>query len=99
MAIVKKRGRKSLNYKTDIVLERLRGESLEELSRKHKITIHEIEEWVEKFINGGKGSLKSKPQTIEDYELTQAKHIIADQAITIDILKKRNLLIDKLKKN
>ena len=88
MAIVKKRGRKSLNYKTDIVLERLRGESLEELSRKHKITI-----------NGGKGSFKSKPQTIEDYELTQAKHIIADQAITIDILKKRNLLIDKLKKN
>lgn len=92
------KGRKSSALKTDLVLDHLRGESIEMLSRKHDVTINDLANWVETFKLGGTLSLKSKPQNLENYELEQAKRLIADQALAIDILKKRNQLIDKLNK-
>jgi hypothetical protein len=92
------KGRKSSVLKSDLVLSHLRGESIEVLSREHNVSIGDLTSWVETFKLGGKLSLKSKPQNVENYELEQAKRLIADQALAIDILKKRNLLIDKLNK-
>ena len=79
------KGRKSSVLKSDLVLSHLRGESIEVLSREHNVSIGDLTSWVETF-------------NVENYELEQAKRLIADQALAIDILKKRNLLIDKLNK-
>lgn len=92
------KGRKSIGMKTDIVLQHLRGESLETLSRKHNVSVNELALWTETFKAAGKQSLKSNSKSFESYELEQAKRVIAEQAISIDILKKRNQLIDKLNK-
>lgn len=92
------KGRKSSIQKTELVLSHLRGESLEEISRKHNVSLHDLKEWIETFKQAGQLSLKSKPQSIENYELDEAKRIIANQVITIEILKKRNQLIDKRNK-
>ena len=83
------KSRKSSALKTDLVLDHLRGESIELLSRKHNVGINDLTNWVETFKLGGKLSLKSQPQNLENYELEQAKRLIADQALAIDILKKR----------
>jgi hypothetical protein len=39
---MEKKKRKSASFKTSVVMELLRGESIEELSRKHGLTMAEI---------------------------------------------------------
>ncbi len=47
-------GRKSAKFKSTVVLELLRGESAEELSRKYGITMAELSAWRDEFIENGK---------------------------------------------
>jgi hypothetical protein len=91
--------RKSTKLKTEIVLERLRGEPLEVITRKYKISASEIEGWTEQFVRGGAGSLRTVPKSFKDLEMAQAKRVIAEQAIEIDILKKRNHWVEERRKN
>ncbi|MCX7977799.1 MAG: helix-turn-helix domain containing protein [Bdellovibrionaceae bacterium] len=52
-------GRFSSKNKMNIVLSLIRGESLDELARKHKIPASTISEWYEDFMEGGQANLKS----------------------------------------
>lgn len=52
---------------------------LAEFFRKYKVTFHEMDEWVERSINGEKTAHKAKPQTSEKYEFTQIVRTVRDQ--------------------
>ena len=42
---MEKQKRKSANFKTNVVMELLRGETIEALSRKHGLTMAELSGW------------------------------------------------------
>lgn len=92
-----RRTRKTAKLKTEIVLKKLRGEPLELLSREYNVTAAEISEWEQKFMLGGSGALKSVVSSAEQKELERAKRLLGEQAMEIEILKKRNQLIQKIK--
>ena len=46
---MEKQKRKSANFKTNVVMELLRGETIEALSRKHGLTMAELSEWRDAF--------------------------------------------------
>lgn len=50
---MEKQKRKSVNFKTGVLMELLRGETIETISRKHGLTLAEISEWRNDFIANG----------------------------------------------
>lgn len=83
----RKNRRLSAGRKAEIVIEILRGESLDEVSRRHGVAAHEAAEWRDTFLAQGKESLKSRPLAPVDRELRDAKAKIGDMAMTIDIFR------------
>lgn len=81
-----KKVRMSSNKKTEIVLELLRGCSLEELSRKHKVAVHEIIAWRDIFIKNGSSGFKRQVKDSKQWEL---ERIIGRQQMEIELLKKK----------
>ncbi len=67
------RGRYSSKNKMKIVLEHIKGESLDALSRKHKIPAHLISEWHEKFLSGGQSGLMTQVPDRRDEEIRKLK--------------------------
>ena len=66
-------GRYSSKNKMKIVIEHIKGESLDALSRKHKIPAHLISEWYEKFLDGGQANLKTQMPDGRDEEIRKLK--------------------------
>ena len=91
-----KRVRISSKKKTDIVLELLRGVSLEELSRQNKVAVHEVTAWREAFIeSGSKGFRRTKM----DSKQSELERIVGKQQMEIELLKKKKTLFGKTKGN
>lgn len=55
--------RQTSKFKAQVVLELLKGETLEELSRKYAVTVSEINTWRDEFIQNGTDGFKRKPRT------------------------------------
>ena len=66
-------GRYSSKNKMKIVLEHIKGESLDALSRKHKVPAHLISEWHEKFLDCGQAGLKSQAPDHRDEQIRKLK--------------------------
>jgi transposase-like protein len=66
-------GRYSSKNKMKIVLEHIKGETLDALSRKHKIPAHLISAWHEKFLEGGQSGLKTQAPDRRDEEIRKLK--------------------------
>lgn len=66
-------GRYSSKNKMKIVLEHIKGESLDALSRKHKVPAHLISEWHEKFLANGQAGLKTQVPDRRDEEIRKLK--------------------------
>ena len=90
------KARMSSKKKTEIVLELLRGVSMEELSRKNKVAIHEITAWRDKFISNGCSSFKKQPN---DSKVSELERIIGRQHLEIELLKKKKTVFGKVKDN
>jgi len=62
--------RKSAKKKTEIVLELLRGIPIEEVSRKHQVTVADLSAWRDAFIKSGESGFKKRPEEgrIAEYE-------------------------------
>ena len=90
------RVRMSSKKKTEIVLELLRGGSIEELSRKNKIAVYELTNWRNKFISHGSNSFKSQGKKSKISEL---ERIIGQQHLEIELLKKKKMVFGKVKDN
>ena len=50
---MERKKRKSASFKTGVVMELLRGETVENISRKHGLTMAEISAWRDDFIANG----------------------------------------------
>lgn len=78
-------GRYSSKNKMKIVLEHIKGESLDALSRKHKIAAHLISEWYEKFLNGRQSNLKTVVSADHrDEEIRRLKEKLGDLMFRFD---------------
>ena len=93
---MEKQKRKSANFKTNVVMELLRGETIEALSRKHGLTMAEISEWRDAFIANGMDGFKKKP---EEAKLARAERRIGQLEMELDLVKKKNEFIAKQRKS
>ena len=89
-----KKARISSKKKTEIVLELLRGSSLEALSRQNKVAVHQLSEWRDQFIKNGSTAFKKQPV---ETKVSQLERIIGRQHIEIELLKKRKTAFGKAK--
>ncbi|MBW3544725.1 MAG: transposase, partial [Bacteroidetes bacterium] len=80
--------------KSSIVLELLRGEDIETLSRKHQVTVAQLSQWRDDFINGGKQGFKKDPDAAK---LKQAERLIGKLQMELELRKKKSEVIKRLK--
>jgi transposase-like protein len=74
--------------KEQAVLRLLKGEDMELISRQMGFAMHELAQWREKFILGGREGLKSHPRDPLNAELEQRDKLISKLALENEILKK-----------
>ena len=77
-------------------MELLRGETIENISRKHGLTMAEISEWRDAFIANGMDGFKKKP---EEAKLARAERRIGQLEMELDLVKKKNEFIAKQRKS
>ena len=78
-----KQQRQTSKFKAQVVLELLKGETLEELSRKYAVTMAEINTWRDEFIQNGTDVFKRKP---EDSKLSRAERKIGQLEQEIELI-------------
>ena len=80
-------GRWSARRKVSVVLEVLRGEDLETLSRRNGVTAATISSWRDLFLAGGEAGLKSRDTDAADEERQRMKSVVADLAMDNELLR------------
>ena len=93
---MEKKKRKSASFKTSVVMELLRGESIEGISRKHGLTMAELSEWRDAFMANGMDGFKKKP---ENAKLGRAERRIGQLEMELDLVKKKNEFIARQRKS
>ena len=84
-------GRWSARRKVSVVIEWLKGESLEGLSRRHGVTPATLSPWRGEFLAGGEARLKHRETPIEDEDTRRLKSVVADLATD------KALLVEKIR--
>ena len=79
-------GRMSRKRKLQAVLQLLRGEDLELVSRELGMTAADLSGWRDGFLAGGAASLKSRPEDDRDRELRAMKEKIGDLTMANELL-------------
>jgi transposase InsO family protein/transposase-like protein len=87
--------RRTSKFKAQVVLELLKGGSLEELSRKYAVTMSEINAWRDEFIQNGTDGFKRKP---EEAKLSRAERKIGQLEMELELVKKKECHSGKSKK-
>ena len=90
------RGRWSSARKLEVVLELLRGVSIDDLSRRHKVTASTIALWRDDFLAAGQAGLKSRPVDLSDEEIARLRSKVGEQTMVIELLEDK---IDRLEAN
>ncbi len=72
------RGRWSARRKVSVVIDLLKGESLESLSRRHGVTAAKLSQWRDDFLAGG--DLKHREVVVENEDTRRLKSVVADLA-------------------
>ncbi len=83
------KGRWSAKRKMAVVMELLRGEDLESLSRKYAVTAATLSTWRDAFLAGGEASLTIRDEDLVDEQGRQMKSVIAELAMTVELQKQR----------
>ena len=73
-------GRWSARRKVSVVIEVLKGESLESLSRRHGVTAAKLSQWRDDFVAGGEARLKDREVAVEGADPRRLKSVVADLA-------------------
>ena len=88
------KGRWSARRKMAVVLELLRGEDLESLSRKYAVTAATLSAWRDAFLASGEAGLKIRDENLVDEQGRQMKSLIAELAMTVELQKQRILQLE-----
>ncbi len=73
-------GRWSARRKVSVVIEVLKGESLESLSRRHGVTAAKLSPWRDDFVAGGEARLTHREVAVEGAATRRLKSVVADLA-------------------
>ena len=93
----KKKKRRSVSIKEQAVMRLFKGEDMELVSREAGYAMHELGQWRDKYMLGGRENLKSHPTDVHDKELEQRDQLIGKQALEIEILKKARAITESRK--
>ncbi len=77
----------SKKKKAKIVLELLRGGTLDELSRRYQVTASQLSQWRDRFIESGMAGFQNK--TADDIRVAQLEKKVGQQTMMIELLKKK----------
>lgn len=56
----------SVKRRMEVVLQLLRGDSLDSVSRKYGVSLHQVSEWRDKFLAGAETALKTRVEEFGD---------------------------------
>ncbi len=70
----------SARRKVSVVIELLKGESLESLSRRHGVTAAKLSQWRDEFLAGGEARLQHRETAVEEEDTRRLKSVVADLA-------------------
>jgi hypothetical protein len=84
-------GRWSARRKVSVVIELLKGEPLETVSRRHGVTAAKLSEWRDEFLAGGEARLKHREEAVEDEDTRRLKSAVAD------LVTDKALLLEKIR--
>ena len=82
------RGRFSSRRKTEAVLRLLRGESLDSLSRELGVGAATIAQWRERFLAGGQGNLRSRPEDDRDAKIRELHAKLGELVMDNEVLRR-----------
>ena len=83
------KGRWSAKRKMVVVLELLRGEDLETLSRQYAVTAATLSSWRDSFLASGEAGLKIRQEDLVDEQGRRMKSVIAELAMSNELLRER----------
>jgi hypothetical protein len=83
------KGRWSAKRKVAVVLELLRGEDLEGVSRKYAVTAATLSAWRDAFLASGEAGLKIREEDLVDENGRRMKSVIAELAMANELLRER----------
>jgi transposase len=78
----------SAQRKREAVLRLLRGEALDGVSRDLGIELYRLQEWRERALAGMEEALTDRPGDPLEAELAQARQVIGDLHMEVELLKK-----------
>ena len=85
----------SVQRKQEVVLRRLRGEPLDQVSRETQVPAHDLEGWQRRFLEAGQRGLRTKADP-EERELTLAKAKLGELMMRLELaevlIEKRGLM-------
>jgi cation diffusion facilitator CzcD-associated flavoprotein CzcO len=83
-------GRFSARRKLDAVLQLLRGEELDALSRKLGVTAATLSQWREQVLAAGRAGLKSRLADERDEEIQRLRAKIGEMTMANELLRERS---------
>lgn len=89
---MKKKNYWTSKRKVEVVLQLLRGEKIEFLSRKYEVTVSDISQWRDAFLFNGGNGFKRSP---ESSKLHKAERLIGQLQMELELTKKKNELMRK----
>ncbi len=84
------RQRFSTKRKVEAVLQLLRGEELDALSRELGVTAAKLSQWRDRFLATGSASLKARPRDARDEEIARLKEVIGELTMRNELLREAN---------
>ena len=72
----------SARRKVSVVIEVLKGESLESLSRRHGVTAAKLSQWRDDFVAGGEARLKHREVAVEGADTRRLKSVVHTDVIS-----------------
>ena len=77
----------SKKKKTKIILELLRGSSLDDLSRSYHVPASQLSQWRDQFIASGMAGFQNK--TANDIRVAQLEKKVGQQTMMLELFKKK----------
>ena len=88
-------GRMSRQRKTDAVLQLLRGEDLETVSREFGVTAATLSEWRDAFLAAGEASLTTRHKAGEQLDSERLKARLGDMLLTTELLEAKIAVLEE----
>ena len=97
--VKRKRRNFTPEFKAEVVLEALRGESSQaEVCRRHNLSEEQVSKWKQQFLENVTSLFESKdkPSKEERERIAELEHLVGKLSVALDIQKKALKLLDEM---